>query len=241
MAGQRPGVDPLADALGQEFKALIPIAEKPMLLHVVEALQTSNCIGEIRIMAQNINAIKAIGNFDVGVSADSIAATIAPLVAAMDEPMLITTADHALLTPEMIDSFVSSAAGHDLAVGLVERRTLIAAYPESKRTWLKFRGGQYSGANLFWIGSAKMLPILEIWRNVEQNRKKTRALLGAFGPFLLLGVALRLLSLEAALSRIGKRHGISIAPVILPQAEACIDVDNVADHRQVEEILRERV
>src|SRR5690606_39537405 len=54
----------------------------------------------------------------------------------------------------------------------VEKETLLQRYPASQRTWLKLRGGQYSGANLFYFGSPKARQILQYWAAVEQDRKK---------------------------------------------------------------------
>lgn len=240
LAGQRPGIDPLAAAFDLECKALIPVGGIPMVSRVFAALDAHPAITSIRVMAQDVAALKRAGDFEVSPSGATIAATIAPLVAEAREPMLITTADHALLSAAMLDSFITKARGADLAIGMVERHTLLAAYPQSKRTWLKFRGGAYSGANLFWVGSPDVMPLLDIWKQVEQKRKRGRALIGAFGPWILLGVALRLLTLEGALAKIGKRFGITIVPVILPQAEACIDVDSIADHQLVERIIAVR-
>ena len=105
----------------------------------------------------------------------------------------------------MIDALCAGAeaSGADVAVGLVEQRTLLAAYPGNRRTWLRFRGGAYSGANLFWIASARALPALRLWRTIEQQRKRGRAIIAAFGPWMLAGVALRLLTLRGALARGG--------------------------------------
>ena len=64
-------------------------------------------------------------------------------------PVLVTTADNALLTGEILDHFFQAHDGQDVAVAVVERKTMLAAYPDARRTWLKFRGGAYSGANLF--------------------------------------------------------------------------------------------
>ncbi len=73
-------------------------------------------------------------------------------------PLLVTTADHALLDPAMIADFCAKADGADVAIGLVEQRSLMARLPSTQRTWLKFRGGAYSGANLFAFGSRRMPP-----------------------------------------------------------------------------------
>ena len=188
---------------------------------------------QVRSLAEGAGAM-----FDV--SPASIADTLTSALQRHVGPFLLTTADNPLLDNATIDSFLDEAQGADLAAGLVERRVLLAAYPGSKRTWLPFRGGAYSGANLFWLAGPQVLPVLDVWRRVEQQRKRSTAVLGAFGPFLLAAVALRLLTVEQAAARVGRRFGIGARAVVLPHAEACIDVDKPADHALVEGVLRSR-
>ena len=170
----------------------------------------------------------------------SIAHTLSSALGRHNGPFLLTTADNPLLDGAMIDSFLAQAKDADLAAGVVERRVLLSAYPGSKRTWLPFRGGAYSGTNLFWLAGSQVLSVLDVWRRVEQQRKRSRAVLGAFGPFLLAGIALRLLTVEQAAARIGRRFGLAARPVVLPYAEACIDVDKPSDHALVTRILAAR-
>jgi len=170
----------------------------------------------------------------------SIADTLTSALQRHRGPFLLTTADNPLLDAATIDAFLAGVKGADLAAGLVERRVLLSAYPNSKRTWLPFRGGAYSGANLFWLGGPQVLPLLDVWRRVEQQRKRSRAVLGAFGPLLLAAIVLRLLTVEQAAARVGRRFGIVARAVVLPYAEACIDVDKVSDHELVEATLRKR-
>ena len=89
-------------------------------------------------------------------------------------------------------------------------------------------------------GGVKALSLLAVWRHVEQQRKKACAVLGSFGPGLALLIALRILTLGQAITRVGKRFGLKATAVLLPQAEACIDVDKLSDHAMAEGILRAR-
>jgi GTP:adenosylcobinamide-phosphate guanylyltransferase len=237
LAGERPGGDPLAAEFAVAAKALIPVGGVPMVERVVAALQEGDEIG--RVIVVGGEALARVRERVVP-AGKTIAETVASFVAQGQFPLLITTADHALLSPDMIADFVSGARGHDLAIAVVERQTLLARYPGSKRTWLRFRGGAYSGANLFWIGSAAVMPVLGVWAAVEQKRKRGRALLSAFGLMVMIGTAFRLLTIQGALGRVGKRFGLSAGVVVLPQAEACIDVDKIADHQLVEAILAGR-
>jgi GTP:adenosylcobinamide-phosphate guanylyltransferase len=238
LAGERPGGDPFAATMGVPAKALIPVGGVAMGERVTRVLAAHPAIARVRVFGTP--ALSELAGIAVEPSGTSIAATLRSLVAALDAPLLVTTADHALLTPQMLDSFIAGARGSDLAAGLVEQRVFMPAYPGNRRTWLKFRGGAYSGANLFWIGSRAALPLIERWAAVEQQRKRGRALIGAFGSLLLAGVALRLLTLDGALARLGRRYGVTLRAVRLPQPEACIDVDKPADLTLAEAILARR-
>jgi molybdopterin-guanine dinucleotide biosynthesis protein A len=253
LAGQRPGTDPLAAHFGTTLKALLEIEGRSMLLRVLDVITQVPDVRTIHVLAQQsrwlsdhvgptwIDRHPHVHFRDCG---PSISGSILDLMASEDGclPFLVTTADNALLTLDILQSFISQVAEHDIdiAAGMVERRTLLAAYPGNQRTWLKFRGGAFSGANLFWFGSDKARVVLDLWRTIEQHRKKGRAIIGAFGLPLLLGSALRILSLSQALTLAGRRLGIRALPVILPQAEAAIDVDKPSDHALATAIVQQR-
>jgi len=251
LAGQRPGIDPLAEHFGQPFKALIDVAGEAMLARVARTLAAREDVARILILAQTAETLlddPRLGGLrddprvvarDCGPSiVEAVMATLAAMPDAY--PFLLTTADNVLLDDAIIDAFVGATADSDVAVALVERATLEAAYPGNRRTWLPFRGGAYSGANLFWLGSPEALKALAVWRGIEQRRKKARAVLGAFGLPLAAMLAARLLSLDQAVARAGRRLGVRARAIELPFAEACIDVDKPTDHVMAEAILRRR-
>ncbi len=254
LAGNRPGVDPMAAMFGVEAKALVPIGGEAMLSRVARTLAGHPKIARVIVLAQHPDRLTAdtdtrwlLGDPKVlfETAQGSVSAAIIDAVARHPSayPFLVTTADHPLLDATMIDGFLDGAMKGepaDVAVGLVERRVLTAAYPDNRRTWLRFRGGAYSGANLFLLASPKALSALHLWRTIEQQRKKGRAVIAAFGPWILAGVALRLLTLDGALAKAGRRLGLRAKAVPLRQAEACIDVDKPADHALVSEILARR-
>lgn len=245
LAGQRPGIDPLASAFGTEFKALVPIAGVPMLTRVCETLTACPGIARILVLGQQPEALRpAIPDPDIVVRASSagISASISEAVAGPDAPwpVLVTTADHPLITCEMVEAVIAGSTNADVCVAMVERRTLQAAYPANKRTWRHFRGGAYSGANLFALTSARSGPALSLWAEAEGDRKKQLGLLLHFGPWLALRTFARTLTLDAALAAAGKRLGIRAKAVVLDQAEAAIDVDKPSDHALVQTILEAR-
>jgi hypothetical protein len=116
----------------------------------------------------------------------------------------------------------------------------MARLPQTKRTWLKFRGGAYTGANMFAFGSEKVLPAIERWRSVEQDRKKGWRVLAAIGPALLLGAVLRVRTLDESVASVGRKLGVTIRAVVLSNPLAGVDVDKPEDHALVEAILEGR-
>lgn len=246
MAGSRPGGDPFAQAHGTDLKPLIPVAGEPMVRRPVTALLESEAVGRVQVLTQQperiASALPADPRLTVARSGETIAATILELIdsAATDFPLLVTTADHALLTSDMVADFVGQSAGADLAIGVVEKAVLMKRLPRSKRTWIGFRGGAYTGANLFLLGSRKVRPAVELWRSVEQDRKKGWRLLFAFGPAVLVGAALRLRSLDQTVTSIGRKLGMSARAVQLSDPLAAVDVDKEEDLVLAESILTER-
>jgi GTP:adenosylcobinamide-phosphate guanylyltransferase len=246
LAGSRPGRDPFAEQFGTDLKPLIPIDGEPMVRRPVRALLASPAVGRIVVVSQSPERIAAAlqkdARIEIRQSQGTIAETIETLILdrVAEFPLLVTTADHALLDREMIEAFIDGAAGADVAIGVVERRSLTARLPQSKRTWLAFRGGAYSGANLFALGSIKALAALEQWRSVEQDRKKGWRVLLALGPALLLGAALRLRTIDQSVAAMGRRLGMTARVVVLGNPLACVDVDKSVDHALVEAILAGR-
>jgi GTP:adenosylcobinamide-phosphate guanylyltransferase len=246
LAGSRPGRDAFAERFGAEFKALIPVAGEPMVRRPVRALLASRSIGRIIVLTQAPEQIAAVlpddPRIEMRESGGTIAATMLRLTEgdAADWPLLVTTADHALLEAAMIDEFCSGAEASDIAIGVVERRALMQRLPATKRTWLKFRGGAYTGANLFALASPKVAPAIELWRSVEQDRKKGWRLVALLGPAVLLGAALRVLTIDAVLARLGRKLGLKVTAVRLFNPIAGVDVDKAEDHALAEAILAGR-
>jgi hypothetical protein len=246
LAGSRPGGDPFAESYGTDLKALIPIVGEPMVRRPVGALLESINIGPVRILAQQPDRIREALPDDPRISVEASGDTIASTLERMcvdpnlQWPMLVTTADHALLTADMIADFLGQAKGADVAVGVVSRNALLKRLPLTKRTWLKFRGGAYSGANLFLLGGPRVRSMLELWRSNEQNRKKAWRMLLTLGFFAFLGALLRLRTLQQTLDAVGRKLGLTIRAVELSDPLAAVDVDKPSDHELVTAILEGR-
>jgi CTP:molybdopterin cytidylyltransferase MocA len=250
LAGRRPGEDGFAEAHGVAAKALIRAGGEPMLGRVARTLLDSPSVGRIVVLAQDAKSLLAgdlawmareprIATAEAG---DGISASVAALAGtdAAPYPVLVTTADHPLLRPEMVEAFIAGSAGADGAFAMVERRTVEALHPGTKRTWLKAADGHYSGANLFALTTPASRLGAAFWARAEKDRKRTLKLLSYFGLGMVLRALTRTISLQAAAERAGRKAGMRLKAVILPFAEAAIDVDKPADLELAERILAAR-
>jgi len=247
LAGRRGTSDPLDELKAGTHPAMIDVMGVPMLLRVVRALRESGRIDRIAISIDRASALTD-AELEAGdrlvhhQSLPSPSRSVRDALSELAPPVLVTTADHALLTPQIVVDFLerADASGTDLAVGVVEESRIRSAYPEAIRTYLRFREGGYSGANLFAFRTPASLRAAEFWVKAERFRKRPWRLAGVFGPISLLLFALRRLSLDAALARGSAAIGCRVDAVKLPFAEAAIDVDRPSDLALASEILAAR-
>jgi len=252
LAGRRgSAADPLAEATGSRHRALLPICGVPMLVRVVRALREARSVGQILVSIgepealeaePELAALLAQGALGVHRSLDSPSRSVLDVLggAAGRGPLLVTTADHPLLTGGIVDHVNAAAlrSQADVLVGAVGAELVRARYPSSVRTWIRLRDGDWSGANLFVLRTPEARRAAEFWVRVEQFRKRPWRLVGAFGPLTLALFALRRLDLEAGLARVSRAIGARVEVVPLPFPEAAIDVDRPADLELASRILR---
>lgn len=248
LAGQRPGVDPVAAHFGLEAKALIPVAGQPMLSRVLRALAEAPAIARIVVLAQNAEALLADPALEwaaadarivTRVSGTTISGSVLDALRdpAIGLPVLVTTADNVMLTPATIAEFIAGAAAADVSVAMVDRTRLEAAVGPNRRTWLTFRDGSFTGANLFALTAPTAENALRFWEGVEQDRKSVLRLAAHFGPVLMIKLLLRWMRVTDALAAAGSKLGASAAPVLLSDGRMGVDVDKVEDHVLAERLL----
>jgi GTP:adenosylcobinamide-phosphate guanylyltransferase len=252
LAGSRGPEDPVARVAGVTHKALAPVAGIPMLLRVIKTLRQSPSIGGLalcidRSAMQQLDQARAaelLASVQLMEPEQTPSASVRRAIETLPDalPLLVTTADSALLTPQMVEHFcAASPADADLAVALATEATIRRAYPDSIRTYYRFGGEGYSGCNLFLARTPAALKVAAFWSEIERYRKRPWRLVGAIGPLTLLQFVLGMLDLEAALRRFSAIVGATVRAVNMPFAEAAIDVDKPADLELAEQVLARRV
>lgn len=250
LSGDRGPNDPLVMQSNASCKALIHIDGAPMLLRVIEGLSAAQRIDRIVLSGPRGDQLgtepKVRRLVDTG-EVSWLPPEISPSTSAYqamqslppNERVLITTADHPLLRAEIVDRFCtdSLATGADITVGLAPYALVREAFPDMKKTVLRFSDGEYCGCNLFAFMTTRGRQIADYWRQVETQRKNPLKVVGLLGWLAVLRYRFGMLSLDSALGSLSRRLDLQIGAVVLPYADAAVDVDSIADYTQVERKL----
>jgi hypothetical protein len=117
----------------------------------------------------------------------------------------------------------------DISALLARREVVEAAAPGTRRTYLKFADGDWSGCNLFFARTPQALAAIELWRSLEADRKTPWRIVRRLGPLTLARYLAGRLTLGEALARLSRLCGAQAAAVASPFGLAAVDVDKPAD------------
>src|SRR5262249_47137036 len=225
LAGGRRG-DAVARAAGVSHKALAPVAGVPMLTRVVGVLRAARAVHRIVVCGMERDGpgaqaelLALLGSGDLELI-DAQATPSSSVLHAMQAlapclPLLVATADHPLLTAEIIETFCvqSAVSSTDVAFGLVPASIVRAAFPAIRRTTLPFRDGAYCGCNLYAFLTPDAQRAAAAWVQVEPHRKRPWCMVTALGVGVMLRFLLRRLTLAAVLQLAAERMRVRLSPI----------------------------
>jgi GTP:adenosylcobinamide-phosphate guanylyltransferase len=254
LAASRSGVeDSVARLQNKSHKCLVETDGIPMLERVVQSLLDSQCFEQILVSIEGEHVLQELpvccewikqGTIRLIPSSENLVDSVVGVADAVDNPfpLVITTADNVLHTPELIKDFVSSVqqGEAEVAVAVARESTVRAEYPEGKFGFFQFRDGGYSFCNLFAVNSSKGLDGAKIFRTGGQFRKKPWRILRIFGVLSLIKYKWRLADLDDFRSDLSRKLGISLQTVLMNYAYAPIDVDNPTTFAFSEKTLKAR-
>ncbi len=253
LAADRGAGDPLAQLVGAPCKSFLPVGGRPMVLRVLDALSNAREVDSLVVCGPSEDVISQEPELLDRIAAGEIRwiqhqatpslSTYHALASlSLEKPVLVTTADHALLAAEIVDHFCreARATGCDVVAGLASHERVIRAFPRTRRTATRLREGGFCSCNLFAFLTPGARSAAAFWQKCESRRKKPWLLTGVIGWTVVLRYLVRMLSLEEGLSRLSTRMNLKAGAVILPYPEAALDVDTISDWRLVEEIIAGR-
>jgi GTP:adenosylcobinamide-phosphate guanylyltransferase len=219
----------------QSYEAMIEIAGKPMVTFVADALAASPQVERIFI----VGPVPQLKKCDFPKETillqggHTLVETIQLGMKALGHTnkVLVVTADIPLLTPESIADFFSQCAAveADLYYPIVSKEINNTCYPGSKRTYVKFKDGTYTGGNIFLVNPAIVPQCLAVAEKLIDNRKNPFKLCCLLGWGFVLQFLLGTLSLTKVRERVETLLGITGAVVQSRYPELGIDVDKPSD------------
>ncbi|MGA9433846.1 MAG: nucleotidyltransferase family protein [Roseobacter sp.] len=254
LAGSRGPECDVAALGGVSHKALLPVHGQPMIERVVATLNAVKEIDKVLVIIETPEILRDLPSLKPLFASgylQTLEAKPSPAQSALhgfeaagagyDGPVLMTTADNCLLTPAILKYFIGSLTdGADVTAAVAKTDMVMQAYPQARRTRMRFRDGGLGGCNLFAFQSTEARRIISFWREIEQNRKSPLTMLRQLGVTTALRYLTNTLSLAQALQKLGKRTGTRLATTDMPFAEAAIDVDTPDDFYLAEKILERR-
>lgn len=230
LAGSRGQADPVAQVASVRHKAFAPIHGKPMIAYVLEALEQVEILETIAVSIEPDAASlpKGVMRLD---AAPSPSASVLQAMANLPLPILVTTADNPLLTPDIVAYFLHEAgnSGCDVVAGVATRQTVEAAGSTARRTYMTFSDGAISGCNLFALATEQSRRAVVFWQRLEALRKSPLAMARTLGLGTLLRYRIGALSRDAAVMALARKASCRAGLVNLPFPDAAHDVDKPED------------
>jgi GTP:adenosylcobinamide-phosphate guanylyltransferase len=241
LAGSRGPSDPVAEAAGVSHKAFADVAGQAMIARVLDTLGQCPSVGRVLVVIEPEAPALPEGPERLDAAPSPARSALAGFGQA-SPPVLVTTADHPLLTPEMVEHFIAaaSATGADVAAGVATRAVVKGAGSTARRTYLKFRDAHVSGCNLFALMTPQARAALAFWQRLEADRKRPLRMARAIGTGTLVRYLLGVLTTDGVAAAIGRAAGCRAVLVQLPFAEAAHDVDKASDLDFVRKVIAAR-
>jgi molybdopterin-guanine dinucleotide biosynthesis protein A len=236
-AGPTPGkIDPLLAYAQADRKALIPIAGRPMIKWVTDALIGSRYIDRVIVIGLDESCGIDFGSKPV-IFLPAQGRLVANYVAGVERALrdttdrqhiLIAACDIPLITTSIVNDHIAAMlqTKHDVYYTIIRKETMLAKFPTSRRSYARIREGIFCGGSLHMI-SAKVMASdsRTMWNELLERRKNVFRQASLIGLDVLLRLLTGTLTLAAAEKRADKILGVRCKAFVTPHAEIGMDVD----------------
>ncbi|HOB91692.1 MAG: NTP transferase domain-containing protein [Bacillota bacterium] len=237
---------PLSTVSDELLEALIPVAGRPMIQWVLDALRESRSVGEIAVIGPSKELRSRICGQDLVFvdSCDTILNNVKRGLSRFQSPqkVLIVTADVPLLTGEAVDDFVSRCQDDSVQVyySIVRREVVELAFEDISRTYVTIKDGTFTGGNMLLLDSDIFDKYSDVIDRVISLRKKPLELGMLLGFRCIVKYLFRQLSIFDIEQRVYNVLGLKGRAVISDYPGVGVDVDKPKDYSRVQEILVNR-
>jgi CTP:molybdopterin cytidylyltransferase MocA len=251
-AGGIPKPDePLYPITQGKSKALLPIAGKPMVQWILDALDLSALVGRVVVVGLAPgeaeltsrkeliylpNAGSMIGNVEAGVRK-----ILEHNPAA--QKALIVSSDVPCLTTEMVDWMINTCltSDHEVYYGLISQADMERRFPGSRRSYFAIKEGRFCGSDIIMISTALVGHYPPVWNEIVGARKNILRQASIIGFDTLFLMLFRLMTIPEAERRAQTKLGVKGRIVLDPYAETGMDVDKPHQYELVKRDLETRL
>jgi GTP:adenosylcobinamide-phosphate guanylyltransferase len=241
--------DPLYQRTGVEKKALIPLVGRPMVSWVLDALRDSRVVNNMVIVGLQPDDLDSKDDQfhfvdQVGGMLDNIFAGFYRLqeINPSAKKLLLVSSDIPLITPEIIRNFVKACGSQeaDIYYAVVSEKTMEAGFPNSKRTFVPFKGGRYAGGDILLVDVAAAAGNADLVRSLTNSRKNFLKQARLIGLGFILKFLLRMMTVQEAGKQAAQRGNLKGQVIDTEFAELAMDVDKLHQYEMIQAYLQKR-
>jgi molybdopterin-guanine dinucleotide biosynthesis protein A len=239
--------DPLFEITAGKPKALLDFGGKPMIQWVLDALSQSKRIN--RVVVIGLPPFTELTCSHALTVIDNQGSMLANLQAGVNElqkqgnisqKVLAVSSDVPAVTGDMFDWMVETVqqTDHDLYYNVISREVMEAAYPDSKRTFLKLKDVEVCGGDINAFDHQFLFTRQNLFDAIIGSRKSPIRQASILGFDTLFLVLLHKMTLLQAEINVSKKVGSRAHAILCPYAEMGMDVDKPQQYEQVLSGLR---
>ncbi len=225
-------------------EALLPIAGKPMLAYVLEALLSCEAVEGIVVVGPGHHVGGVAKHLTVVEPGENIVENIRRGADAIPQgaELLLCTSDIPLITAEMLEDFLANCTKAEAGfyMPIVKKEVSEAEFPGADRTYAPLREGTFTAGNCFLISSSALQDGLQLAERFVEARKSVLRLAWLLGPSFIIKMFLKRLSLREVEDRVASLAGQPVKAVISGFPQISFDVDKPKDLEMVRERLEGR-
>lgn len=241
LAGSRND-GPLKQCSSVPYEAMITIGRKTMVEYVIDALRNSKRVGRIVVVGpsdvpgfcsrEDVTVIKAQGKL-----MENVSRGVECLPGA--KRVLLATCDIPLITTQAIEDFLDRCGNRSAQFyyPVIPREVVEKSFFQTRRTYVTFKEGDFTGGNLFLIDPGAVNRCMEIGQQLVDARKSPFRISKLMGVPFLLRFMLRMVSLKEAEEKASDVLGINGVVVVTTFPEVGVDVDKPCDLELVSKVL----
>ncbi len=230
LAGGKPG-DKLAVAAGVPVKVMAPIAGKPMVSYVLEALRGASSVSELALIADE-PAYSASGAAASERRIPTQGSFSGNVLAALDafpeaERVLMVSGDIPFATSEQIEDFIGAAVALDcdFAYPIVDKKDALKLDEHGKHTFVHTKEGTFTGGNLMLVRGTWIRSHRDLVESVLEARKNPVKLGALIGPTIVMQALFGRLSIAGVEKLAQNKLDCHARAIITPHAALGIDID----------------